>query len=84
MPGEGVAGAAAGRRSGAADGRAGGAEQVVLTGEGTTTGARREAREGRPGRLVPRDHRRVWDGRRRVGHEWTWTRGGGGHAWCAR
>ena len=46
----GVAKAAAGRRSRAADGRAGGAEQVVLTGEGTTTGARREARgRGREG-----------------------------------
>ena len=48
--GESVSGVDGRKRSRAADGRTGSAEQEVLTGEGTSTGARRETREeGREG-----------------------------------
>ena len=43
--GESVSGVDGRKRSGAADRRTGSAEQEVLTGEGTSTGARRETRE---------------------------------------
>ena len=69
-----------GRRSGAADGQAGGTGQVVMTGEGATTGARREARgEGREGcpQRAPKGLEREVDGRPCMEMD---ERGGKGHA----